>query len=88
VADKLARIVPPPELARAHAAFAAVWRMDGATYSDLASVLAHHDYLDWDVFNARFRQADASVSRYRLALIAYAAKYHLKLQPWVRKIGG
>ena len=87
VADKLARIVPPGELARVHAAYAAIWRADAATYTDLASVLGHHDFLDWDLYNSRFRQDDRAVSRYRLALIAYASKHNLRLPPWVRTIG-
>jgi hypothetical protein len=86
VGVKLAAITPPEELAEAHAPYAAGWFIDGATYTDLATELTHHDQPDWGDFNTRFRQTEEAVTHYRMALTAYAAKYHLKLPPWVQHI--
>jgi hypothetical protein len=87
VADELATVVPPGDLASVHAAYATFWRDDSMIYADLASVLRHNDHLDWSVYNARWHDDDRSVSRYRIAVIAYASTYHLRLAPWFRKIG-
>jgi hypothetical protein len=84
---KLAGITPPAKLADAHAAYAAVWPTDAATYTDVARALAHHDQPDWGDINTRLQQTQSAVTQYRMAVIAYAARNHLKLPPWVRHIG-
>ena len=86
--DRISAIVPPRPLTRAHLAYAQGWRADGLIYTDLAAVLRQHGFLNWDTFNARFRGQQHSVTAYRVALIAYAAKHGLKLPHWVHTIGG
>lgn len=84
----MSAIVPPRPLTRAHLAYARVWRNDGLTEAEIASVLRHHSYLNWNIYTARFNRDTNPVTGYRVALIAYAAKHHLHLPKWVHTIGG
>ena len=44
--------------------------------------------LGLDTYNGRYRQHDDAVSRFRVAVIAYAASHGLGVPGWVHHIGG
>ena len=83
IADRISAIVPPRPLTRAHLAYAQGWREDGLIDADIARVLRRHGYLNWNTYNPRFNRSQQSVTAYRVALIACAAKHHLHLHKCV-----
>jgi hypothetical protein len=90
VADRLAAITPPASLRRVFLAYARSWRTDAEIYRDLASTIDHHNYLDWNRFNARFNAPNDrdAVAAFRVALIAYGAAHGYWVPKWVHTIGG
>jgi hypothetical protein len=48
-------------------------RQDGLIFDDLAFVIAHHQFLDWNRFDPRFNAAQKSVVRFRVAQISTQA---------------
>jgi hypothetical protein len=88
VADALAAIVPPVGLRPVYRAYVAGYRTDALIASDLAAALRSHTYLNWDTFDARYNASAEPVTRFRIALIQYAAVNHLRLPRWVHSIGG
>ena len=88
IADRMSAIVPPQGLGHAHLAYAAGWRTDALIYGAIAHVLRGHQFLNWDIYNARFDRDQQTVTAYRAALIAYAARHGLKVPHWVHTIGG
>jgi len=88
-ADELAAISPPPGLVRPHQAYAAGWRTDAQAIDDIAAAYKHPSaYTNWNSLYAPFRATDRTVTRYRIALIAYATREGFKIPRWVHTIGG
>ena len=89
VADRLAAIVPPPALRRPYLAYARSWRIDAEIYSDLASTIDNHEYLDWNKFDARFNAPNDrdAIAGFRVAVIAYGAARGYWVPKWVHTIG-
>jgi hypothetical protein len=84
--DRISAIVAPHQLMGAHLAYARRWREDSLVMAAIAVQLHQHTSLVGN--NSLANASQRTVSRYRVALIAYAARHHLHLPRWVHHIGG
>jgi len=89
--NELAAMVPPAALARPWAGYVAGIDTQGRLLASMADDARRKDAAAINGWNSTVvpelhRTADKT-NGFRLALIAYAAKNHLKLPAWARKIG-
>jgi hypothetical protein len=87
-ADKLAAIPAPVPLERAYLAYAGSYRSDGLIDDGFAAQLTSQQSFAWSTFDTQWTAREAPVTRFRIALIEYAAVNHLTLPRWVHNIGG
>lgn len=87
-ADELAAIPAPAGLEHVYLAYVDSYRTGGITDQDFAAQLDSHESFTWSTFDSQWTAHEAPVTRFRIALIEYAAVNHLTLPRWVRTIGG
>ena len=88
LSDALAAIVPPPHLRHAYLAYVGAYRLDAQVDGEVAQTLRARQLFNWDTYNGRYRQHDDAVSRFLVAVIAYAASNGFGVPGWVHHIGG
>jgi hypothetical protein len=87
-ADKLAALQAPKPVERVYLSYVGSYRAAGLTDSELAYTLHQQQSFSWVSFNSQWNAQGAPVTKFRVALIAYAAANHLRLPRWVHTIGG
>jgi hypothetical protein len=87
-ADELAAIAAPAALEHVYLAYVDSYRGLGLADAGFASQLESHEGFTWSTFKSQWSTHEAPVTRFRIALIEYAAVNHLSLPRWVHTIGG
>lgn len=87
-ADELAAIQPPAQLRRAYLAYVDTYRQAGEIDAAFASQLASRQSFSWQTWYDNWDAEQVPVTRFRIALIAYAAANHIPLPAWAHRIGG
>jgi hypothetical protein len=81
-ADRLAAIVAPAPLEHVYLAYVGAYRTAGLDYGADAAGLRSQAFFQWSSYPV------GPVTKFRIALIGYAAANHLTLPHWVHGIGG